>query len=99
MSFVNVEPEELSVAAANLQSVGAAMHAQNLAMALSTTEVIPAAADEVSTLTAARFALQGQLYQLVSAQAAAIHQAFVAMLAASASSYTAAEASNSVAMS
>jgi hypothetical protein len=35
--------------------------------------VIPAAADEVSALTAAQFAAHAQIYQEVSAQAAAIH--------------------------
>ena len=36
--------------------------------------VVPAAADEVSALTAAQFALHAQMYQAVSAQAAAIHR-------------------------
>ena len=55
---------------------------------------VPAAADEVSALTAAAFAAHGQLYQEISAQAAAIHQLFVAILEASAGSYAATEAAN-----
>ena len=52
----------------------------------------PAAADEVSALTAAQFAAHAQLYQAVSAQAAAIHEAFVNTLGTSAGSYAATEA-------
>ena len=66
-------------------------------MATPTIGLLPAAADEVSALTAAAFAVHGQLYQAVGAQAAAIHQMFVAMLETSASSYAATEAANAIA--
>lgn len=62
-----------------------------------TTSVAPAAADQVSALTAARFSAHAQLYQMVSAQAVAIHDRFVAALAAGAQSYEAAEAANVIA--
>ena len=64
-----------------------------------TTGVVPAAADEVSALTAAQFAAHAQMYQAVSAQAAAIHQLFVSMLRAGAGSYAVTEAANVVATS
>jgi hypothetical protein len=48
--------------------------------------VVSAAADEVSALTAAQFAAHAQMYQDFSAQAAAIHEQFVATLATSAGS-------------
>jgi PE family len=83
----------------NLQIIGAAVNAQNVAAVAPTTALIPAAADEVSALTAAQFVGHAQMYQAVSAQAAAIHQAFVAVLAASAGSYAATEAANTVAAS
>ena len=54
----------------------------------------PAAADEVSALTAAQFAAHAQLYQAVAAQAAAIHEQFVNTLGTSAGSYAATEAAN-----
>ncbi len=58
----------------------------------------PAAADEVSALTAMQFAAHGQrLYQAVSAQAAAIHQLFVQAMQVSAGSYAATEAANAAA--
>ena len=56
------------------------MTAQNAAAAAPTTGVVPAAADEVSALTAAQFAAHAQMYQAVSAQAAAIHEMFVTRL-------------------
>ncbi len=59
--------------------------------------MIPAAADQVSATTAVRFATHAQMYQLVSAQAAAIHEQFVAMLSSTAGSYATAEAANAAA--
>ena len=56
MSFVTTQPELLTLAAGNLQSIGSAMTAGNAAAAAPTTGVVPAAADEVSALTAAQFA-------------------------------------------
>ena len=97
MSFVSAQPAELTAAAENLQSIGSSMTAQNTAAAAPTMGVVPAAADEVSALTAAQFATHAQMYQAVSAQAAAIHQMFVNTLGASAGSYTAAEAANALA--
>ncbi len=97
MSFVTTQPEMLSTAAGNLASIGSALTAQNAAAAARTTGVVPAAADEVSAVTAAQFAMHGQMYQAVSAQAAAIHDQFVAMLGSSAASYAATEAANALA--
>jgi PE family len=94
MSFVTTQPELLSTAANDLASIGASMRALNDAAAALTTSVIPAGADEVSATTAGRFAQHAQLYQLVSAAAAAIHEQFVAVLASSGGSYAAAEAVN-----
>ena len=97
MSFVQTQPEALSAAAAILQGVGSAMNAQNAAAAAPTTGVVPAAADEVSALTAAQFAVHAQMYQAVSAQAAAIHEMFCTTLGFSAGSYAATEAANAAA--
>ena len=77
MSFVTTQPEALAAAAGSLQGIGSALSAQNAAAAAPTTGVVPAAADEVSALTAAQFAAHAQMYQAVSAQAAAIHEQFV----------------------
>lgn len=99
MSFVSAQPELLSTAANDLHGIGAAMNAQNTAAAAPTTGVVPAAADPVSALTAAQFATHAQLYQQVSAQAAAVHEQFVSMLHTGAGSYAATEAANVTAAS
>jgi hypothetical protein len=51
----------------------------------------------VSALTAAQFAAHAQMYQAVSAQATAIHEAFVNTLSTSSGSYAATEAANAAA--
>jgi hypothetical protein len=99
MSFVTTQPEALTVAAANLADIGTTMSAQNAAAAAPTTGVLPAAADEVSALTATQFAVHAQVYQAISAQAEAIHQLFVSTLATSATSYAETEAANAIAAS
>ncbi|OBG29102.1 PE family protein [Mycobacterium alsense] len=98
MSFVTTLPAALASAAGELQTIGAAVAAGNAAASAPTTGVIPAAADEVSALTAVHFAAHGVLYQELSAQATAIHETFVSTLAASAASYGAAEAANAAAV-
>ncbi|WP_025738461.1 PE family protein [Mycobacterium genavense] len=97
MSFVTTQPEALAAAAATLSGIGSALSAQNAAAAAPTTGVVPAAADEVSALTAAQFAAHAQMYQVVSAQAMAIHEEFVKTLAMSSGSYAATEAANAAA--
>ena len=94
MSFVTTQPEALAAAAGTLQGIGSALSAQNAAVAAPTTGVVPAAADEVSALTAAQFAAHGHLYQAISAEAAAIHDLFVHTLGLSSGSYAVTEAAN-----
>ncbi len=97
MSFVTTQPEALSAAATSLACTGTMVSAQNTAAAAPTTGVLPAAADEVSALTAAQFSVHAQMYQTVSAQAEAIHQQLISTLTAGASSYAATEAANAMA--
>jgi PE family len=97
MSFVTTQPEALAAAAGNLAGIGSVMTVGSAAAAAPTTGVIPAAADEVSALTAAQFAAHAQLYQAMATRAAAIHEQFVATLTASSTSYAATEAANAVA--
>src|ERR1700677_3002134 len=97
MSFVTTQPQMLSAAAGNLHGIGSAGRTANAAPAGPATGGVPAAADEVSALTAAQFGAHAQMYQAFSAQAAAIHEQFVATLATSAGSYLATEAANAAA--
>ena len=68
MSFVTTQPEQLAAAAGDLAGIGSQMNTQNAAAVPPTIGVIPAAADEVSALTAAQFAAHAQAYQAMSAQ-------------------------------
>lgn len=97
MSFVTTHPEAMAVTATNLQAIGSAMTAQSAAAAAPTTGIAPAGADEVSVLQATQFAAYGQLYQQISAQAAAIQEMFVNTLRTSADSYGSTETANSAA--
>ena len=94
MSFVNTQPEALSAASGNLTGIGSGLAAQNASAAAPTTGVMPAAADEVSALTAALFNAHAQMYQEISARATEIHDMFVNTLGTSAGSYAATEAAN-----
>jgi hypothetical protein len=94
MTFVTTQPELLATAAGQLAGIGSELAAQNAAAMGPTTGVAPAAADEVSALTAAQFAAHAALYQAVGAHAAAVHDLFVGVLGTSADSYAVTEAAN-----
>ena len=98
MSSVIAEPNLLAEAAAKLHTINAALRAGNAAAASSTTGVTPAAGDLVSALTAAQFASHAELYQTVSAHAAAVQELLATMLGASAGSYAATEVANAAAV-
>ena len=97
MSFVSAQPEILKATGGNLLAIGSSVSAVNAAASRPTTGVIPAAADEVSALTAAQFATHAQMYQAISAQAEAIHEQFAAALGLSANSYATTESANAAA--
>ena len=99
MSFVITHPEALATAASHLNGVGSVMAAQNVAAAAATTGLPPAAADEVSALTATQFSAHAAMYQAVGAQAMAVHELLTALLGASAGSYAATEVANTIAAS
>jgi hypothetical protein len=94
MSSLIAQPDMLAAAGDELQSINAALRGGNAAAAAPTTGVVPAAADLVSILTAAQFANHAELYQSISAQAAAIQEQMAALLGLNAGSYAATEAAN-----
>ena len=98
MSFVTTLPAMLASAAGEVNSIGSTVAAGSTAAAAPTTGVVPAAADEVSALTAAHFAAHAALYQEASAQATPISELFVSTLATSVRSYAATEAANAAAV-
>ncbi|WP_205876553.1 PE family protein [Mycobacterium camsae] len=98
MSFLTVQPDAVIAAAGGLLGIGMAMNAHNTAATVTTTAVVPPAADEVSALIATQFTAHAVLYQEVSAYAATIHDQLVTTLGSNAASYAAAEAANATAL-
>jgi hypothetical protein len=98
MSNVIAQPEVLAAAAGKLHTINEALKAGNAAAAAPTVGLSPAAGDLVSALTAAQFAAHAQLYQTVSAHAAAVQEFMATMLGASSGSYAATEAANAAAV-
>jgi PE family len=94
--FVSTQPDMLAAAAGDLAGVGSVMAAANAAAAGPTGGVVPAAADEVSALTAAQFTGHAASYQAISAAADAVHSALVSTLQTNASCYAATEVANAV---
>lgn len=98
MSIVIAEPGLLAAAAAELQALNAVVCSGNAAAAAPTTGVVPAASDVVSMLVAAQFASHAEIYQQLSAQAAAVRAQLATTLGVSAVSYAATEAANASAV-
>ncbi|WP_081287172.1 PE family protein, partial [Mycobacterium asiaticum] len=92
MSFVITAPEALAAAAANLAGIESALSAANAAAGAHTTNVLVAAADEVSAAIAAAFSGHAQDYQALSAQVAALQDRFLQTLTNGGASYAVAEA-------
>jgi hypothetical protein len=94
MAFVNTQPAAIAAAAQQLEGIFNSFAAESAGAAASTTDVVPAASDEVSILQAGVFSTYGQLYQTVSAQAQAIQQQFTQLLGQSSGSYQETESAN-----
>ncbi len=92
MSFVMVLPEFVDQAAGQLENIGSALTAANATAAVSTTNVVAAAGDEVSAAIASLFSSQAQEFQALNARAAAFHKQFTQTLTAAADAFAGAEA-------
>lgn len=97
MSYVAVQPEVLAAAVTELHDMGLSLKTAGSSVAGPTTGMLPPAADSVSTLAAAQLTAHAHLYQLISAQAYAVHERFTAVLGHSATAYAETEAANVVA--
>jgi PPE-repeat protein len=91
MTLVVTELEMLTAEAGDVGSVRSAVSAGNAAATAPVTGVVPAAADEVSALTAAQFTAHAAWYQAVRVQAG-FHEMFVATLDGAAGAHAASEA-------
>ncbi len=93
-THVKVESEALLAAATQLEAANMGMTAQNAGAAMPTTTIAPAGADQVSALQSLQFGAYGQLYQLISARAAAVQESLVQTLRSNAGTYETTETSN-----
>ncbi|CAM4260157.1 putative PPE family protein PPE42 [Mycobacterium basiliense] len=91
MSYVFAQPAAIATAAAELTGIGSTISEATAAAAGPTTEILTAAADEVSTAIAKLFNAFGQECQLISAQLGTLHSEFTQRLAAAANYFIAAE--------
>ena len=98
MSFVAVNPDVVAAAAPHLANIGATISDANAAAAASTTELVPAAEDEISAAIGALFGTYAQDYHALVAQAGAFHNRFAQAVSVSAGSYVAAEGANASAL-
>lgn len=98
MTYVVIQPDLISAAAADVSGIGAAIQQAKDAAAGSTTAVQTAAADEVSAAIAKLFSTYAQDHQAAVAQAAALHDQFAQLLAAAGNAYTQAEAAGAAAL-
>ncbi|WP_177246817.1 PE family protein, partial [Mycobacterium malmoense] len=98
MSFVVAVPDLVEVAAQDLAGIRSALDQVTEAIVAPTTSLAPAAADEVSTAIAALFGTLGEEYQVLNAQVAAFHSAFVNALSGGAAAYIEAEIANGAAL-
>jgi hypothetical protein len=94
MSFLNAHTELMTELANTMQIIGSEMQSQDLRAQGPTAGVIPAAADEVSLLTALQFATHAAMYQAAAAKGAAVHAMIVDALRTAAGSYAATESAN-----
>jgi hypothetical protein len=98
VSFVFVNPDVVAAAATHLANIGATISDAKAAAAALTTELVPAAEDEISAGIAGLFGTYAQNYHALAAQAAAFHDRFMQAVNASAGSYVAAESANAAAL-
>lgn len=94
MSFLAVTPELVASATADLLGIRSVLDAAQTAAAAPTTNVLAAAADEISTALARMFAGHGQDFQTMNGLAGAFHRDFLQALSAGAGRYLATEALN-----
>lgn len=98
MSFVGVNAAALVAAATRLESIGSTITDAHAAAAALTTDLMPAAQDEISTAIARVFGAVAQDYYGLAAQAATFQNRFQQALHTGAGSYVAAESANAAAM-
>ena len=98
VSFLIVSPDVVAAAATHVANIGAKISYANAAANALTTELVPAAEDEISAAIAGLFGTYAQDYHALAAQAAAFPDRFMQAVNASARSYVAAESASAAAL-
>src|SRR5262249_61313822 len=93
-SFLNVGPELLANASADLSGIGEAVREATAAALPGTTGIAPPALDEISAAVTRLFGNYGEEFQALSAQGAAFHARFAQLLGAGGNAYSLAELGN-----
>lgn len=97
MSFATTQPEALTAVAATLAvGVRQRIHTERLPPS-PRSDVISAAAKQVSSLTTTQFAVHAQTSKAITAQVDAVHQSFASTLRASSAAYRATEVADAIA--
>ncbi|MEK1231997.1 PE family protein, partial [Mycobacterium ulcerans] len=91
---VVVSPAILATTSDKALTIGSLIREANRLAEFATTQLAPAAGDEISAAVATLFACYGQTYQTLGIAAARFHDEFVGNLRAAATSYASAEATN-----
>lgn len=91
MSYVVAAPEAITGAAENLASIDSALGDVTAATAAATTELAPAAADEISLAISRLFGSYGHDFSDVAAQLRSYHRDFIDLVNSGAAAYTDAE--------
>ena len=99
MTHLVTEPQIVVVAAVDIQRIGSAISEVNAAAANSTTDLVAAAADEVSIATARLFGTYAQERHAIVEQAAGFHDQFGRALAAAGTAYVETDGANAAAVS
>ncbi|WP_085078285.1 PE family protein [Mycobacterium palustre] len=94
MAFLIAAPDMLSLAATEVAGIGESVSAAHAVAASSTTAVVAAAGDEVSTAIAGLFSRHAQQFAALAAQAVGFHDQFVQALTAAGGAYAGTEAAN-----
>ncbi|WP_156686734.1 PE family protein, partial [Mycobacterium sp. Marseille-P9652] len=92
MSFIVAMPEEFAPASSELTGLGLAVRQAHRAAVNATTQIVPAAGDEVSAAVSALFGNFAQEYYGLSAQGIRFHDQFVRALSGGGLAYAATEA-------
>lgn len=98
MSFLIVTPDVVAAAATRLANIGATISDANAAAVALTTELVPAAEDQISAGIAALFGACARDFHALAEQAEALHDRFVGAVNTGVVSYVAAEGANAAAL-